>query len=471
MPNALAYLMLLIWPLIAAGLFLRLSVERAVIWSILGAYLVLPPIANFDFPLVPPLDKVSIPNLLAYLCPVVLLGLRVGFLPASPVARVLMAMFVLCPIPTMMTNTDPIFYAVGGLPGLAVNDAISTLISQVITLLPFVLARRFLATEAAQQEIARALLIAGLAYSIPMLIEIRMSPQINVWVYGFFQHDFIQMMRQGGYRPIVFLPHGLWVAFFAFMATIAAIALWRHGPAARRGAYLIGAGYLWLMLFLCKSAAALIYSVALGPVVALAGARLQIRIAVALALVALLFPFLRGADLVPAKAMVAMASSFSEDRADSLAFRFGNEDKLLTLARQRPWFGWGGWGRSRVHDPVTGEDISTTDGRWIILIGAYGWFGYVAEFGLLAWPILLVARRAGRRGIAEISPWLGPLVLILGANMIDMLPNATLIPFTWLLAGAILGHAEALARGPVPAGPDPAGPAAAATEPRRRTIL
>jgi hypothetical protein len=26
-----------------------------------------------------------------------------------------------------------------------------------------------------------------------------------------------------------------------------------------------------------------------------------------------------------------------------------------------------------------------------------------------------------------------------------MLPNATLIPFTWLMAGALLGYAEALA--------------------------
>ena len=54
MPNGLAYLMLLIWPGIAALLFRALPVERALIWSILGAYLILPPVANFDAPLVPP---------------------------------------------------------------------------------------------------------------------------------------------------------------------------------------------------------------------------------------------------------------------------------------------------------------------------------------------------------------------------------------------------------------------------------
>ena len=38
------------------------------------------------------------------------------------------------------------------------------------------------------------------------------------------------------------------------------------------------------------------------------------------------------------------------------------------------------------------------------------------------------------------------LVLILAVNMLDMLPNATLIPFTWLIAGAILGYAEDMRR-------------------------
>lgn len=30
--------------------------------------------------------------------------------------------------------------------------------------------------------------------------------------------------------------------------------------------------------------------------------------------------------------------------------------------------------------------------------------------------------------------------------MVDLVPNATLVPFTWLLAGAVLGYGEALVR-------------------------
>ena len=63
MPNGFAYLMLMIWPLVSLVLFRTLKLERALIWSILGGYLFLPPLAEFNLPFVPSMDKVSIPNL------------------------------------------------------------------------------------------------------------------------------------------------------------------------------------------------------------------------------------------------------------------------------------------------------------------------------------------------------------------------------------------------------------------------
>ena len=42
----------------------------------------------------------------------------------------------------------------------------------------------------------------------------------------------------------------------------------------------------------------------------------------------------------------------------------------------------------------------------------------------------------------EISPYVSCISLILGATMIDMLLNDTLVPITWMCAGAILGYAE-----------------------------
>jgi hypothetical protein len=469
MPNALSFLALLGWPLVTSALFRSLSLERAVIWSILGGYLLLPPLVAFDFPMIPPLDKFSIATLSAYIACVVLLGQRIPLLPTSPVGRALMGLFVVSPAVTVLTNQDPIFFPMTTVPGLRLHDSIAAVVGQTIAILPYFIARRVLVTEAAQREILTALVVAGLVYSAPMLMEVRLSPQLNTWVYGFFQHDFVQMMRYGGFRPIVFLPHGLWAAFFALMTLTAAVTLARHGPATGRTFYLGASGYLMMLLVLCKSAAVLVYAGVLVPVIWVLSIRQQIRIATVLAMIVVLFPLLRGADLVPVDWIVEQAASIDQERADSLRFRLDNEDALLARAAERPLFGWGSWGRNHVHDPFTGEITSTTDGRWIAAIGSLGWGGYIVEFGLLALPLLMLARASAARGAQVLSPYCGCLCLLLAFNMVDLLPNATLVPFTWLMAGSLLGYAEALATGTasVPAGPRPE------TAPRApdRTIL
>lgn len=59
-----------------------------------------------------------------------------------------------------------------------------------------------------------------------MLYEVRLSPQLHRIFYGYFPHSFAQQVRGGGFRPVVFLQHGLWVAFFAMMMTVVTFALW-----------------------------------------------------------------------------------------------------------------------------------------------------------------------------------------------------------------------------------------------------
>lgn len=444
MPNSFAYLVLGAWPAFAVMLYRLLPFERALIWSILGPYLLLPPKTAFDLPMVPALDKVSIPNLVALVCCVLLCGRRLKFRPDSPVATLLLILFLVSPFATVMTNSEPAVFGSFVIPGLRVYDAAAAVANQVIFLLPFFLARQFLATEKAQREILFALMVAGLLYSVPMLIEVRLSPQLNTWIYGFFQHSFEQMMRQGGFRPIVFLEHGLWVAFFAMTSLIAAAALWRMSKAGKRIPTFLAAVYLAIVLVLCKSLGSLIYAILLAPLVVLGGRQLQMRIAALLAVLAVAYPLLRGANLVPVEWLVTQAESIEVDRALSLDFRLQNEAVLLDRASEKPLFGWGSWGRNQLYDPndPSGKMLTVTDGRWIIVIGSYGWVGYIAEFGLMAFSILLLHRRAGRSAAGASSPYAGVLSLLLAINMVDLIPNATLIPFTWLLAGALLGHAE-----------------------------
>ncbi|MDO9526790.1 MAG: hypothetical protein Q7J57_14835 [Gemmobacter sp.] len=446
MPNALAFLALLIWPIVVVVLFRRMPIERALIWSILGGYLFLPPVVAIDLPAVPPIDKMSIPALSAYLVCTLMLGHKVPLLPQSITGRALFALFIVAPIGTALTNPEWIMVPFHPpLSGLTLYDSLSIMALQAFVLMTWALARRFLATAAAMRELLIALVVGGLIYSIPMLIEIRLSPQMNVWIYGYFQHSFEQMMRNGGFRPIVFLAHGLWVAFFAMTALLAALALARHEPPKDRKRLLVAAAYLGVLLVLCKSVGSLIYGVALAPVVLVAAQRNMIILAAAMAVFALAYPMLRIGGYIPVDWLLEQAGRISPDRQQSLQFRFDNEALLLEHALKKPWFGWGGYERNLLHDDITGRVNTISDGRWVIIFGIFGWTGFIAEFGIQALPLLLLLREVRVLKPAAIAAPLGALALIHGVNMIDMLPNGTLTPLTWLIAGALLGHAEALA--------------------------
>jgi len=455
MPNTIAYLALLSWPLCCLILFRRTSIERAIIWSILGGYLLLPPVANFNFPLIPPLDKTSIPNISAFLICLVVAHQKIELWPTSRVSRLLMIGFVFGAISTVLTNTEPtvfevlpnsapIIYKTWELPGLKLRDVISALGNQVIVILPFLLARQFLGSAKGMRDILLALVLAGMAYSLPALLEIRLSPQVNTWVYGFFQHEFLQTIRAGGFRPLVFLQHPLWLAFFVVSTVLAAAALAKGTEKTIQIRFLLAMLYLGGLLYLCKSMASLAYGLGLAPLVLFAGARLQVMVAVAFALIATIYPLLRGMDLIPVGAILDWATSVNPIRAESLAYRFENETQLLARASEKPWLGWGGWGRNLILDSDTGEILTIPDGRWIIVFGTYGWLGYVCEFGLLAMPVLMLGRAGFRKSASPLSRYAAAMALILGINMVDMLLNAALTPLTWLIAGAAMGHAESL---------------------------
>lgn len=429
--------------MIALFLYRTRPVAEATLWTIVGAFLLLPVRTTIKFEMIPALDKTSLPNLVALLgC--VMAGRRLRLFDGFGRAEILIVMVLASPFITSALNTDPIL--LGGIlrPGVGYYDAGSATISQFIFFLPFVLGRQMLRSSEDAIFLLRALAVAGLLYSLPMLFEVRMSPQLHTWIYGYFPHSFLQQIRDSGFRPVVFIGHGLGVALFAMMTAVAAAALWRlREPVLRLPA---GAAtvYLGAVLTLCKSLGSFVYGVVAVPLVRLAAPRLQLRIAVGLVAIALLYPMLRAADLFPTTTIVGWARNVSDDRADSLKFRFDQEQQLLDRAWERATFGWGRYGRNRIFDEDSGNDVSVTDGRWIIAMGQFGIFGFLAEFGLLALPVFRAASALKyARSEREAVP-LAALALLLAFNVVDLLPNSLLSPVTWLMAGALLGRAEAL---------------------------
>jgi hypothetical protein len=446
-------------------MFRSMSAQRAVIWSILGGYMFLPPLAEFDLPLVPDMDKFAIASLSAFALAIFYLKDRVPLWPRFWPARLLMLGFVLGAIPTVLTNSepmifqimagsDPIVFETGRLPGLRWIDIGSVLSNQLIVLAPFLLGRFYLGNEPGMRELLWALMIAGLIYSLPALFEVRFSPQLNIWIYGFFQHDFVQMMRAGGFRPIVFMPHGLWIALFFLCTLAAAAALTRVCDGEMRRKMLLVTLYLAVVLLLCKSMASILYAIVLLPVILFASTRQMILLACLFAMFAVAYPILRQGSMIPLEAILAKAEAINPDRAQSLGYRFNNEEQLLDRAREKWAFGWGGWGRNLVREIETGEILTIPDGRWILTFGAFGWLGYLSEMGLLAMPLILLLWYGRKASGNVLSPLVGALAIILGITMVDMLLNDTLVPFVWLIAGAALGYAEGL-RGAPQAVPEP----------------
>ncbi|RBI82689.1 hypothetical protein DRV85_18365 [Rhodosalinus halophilus] len=442
MPNPLAQLMLVLWPVVTILLFRKLQPDRALIWSMLAAYLILPPPpAGFDFPLIPPMTKSSIPAMAAIIAVVALVERERSLLPESPLGRLLIAVFVLSPFATSFTNGELVIWGDTVLPGLDMKDAVSMSVRQFFHLVPFLLARWLLVGSESHRALLVALVAGTLVYTAPMLIELRMSPQMNIWIYGYFQHSFDQMVRYGGYRPIVFLQHALWAAFLTMSAAVAAVGLVKYEPRrSLRALWLLSSIWLLVMLVLSKSYAPLLYGLLIVPMVLLMSTRMQLTVAAVVALLAVSYPMLKGAQMIPTETILAAAERIGPDRANSLEFRFDNEAVLQERAQEKPLFGWGSWGRNHVFDD-SGRQLTISDGRWIITLGVYGWVGFLAEFWLIALPILMIWREAFRTG-APVSPYAGPLALLLAINLVDMIPNATLTPLTWLIAGTLWGMAE-----------------------------
>ena len=173
--------------------------------------------------------------------------------------------------------------------------------------------------------------------------------------------------------------------------------------------------------------------------------RFQMRIALVLVSVALLYPFLRTFDAFPTHAVLEVSGATDESRAESLKFRFDQESLLLERASQRFLFGWGRYGRNRIYSVdyrgVAG-DTSVTDGRWIITLGQFGLIGFLGEFGLLAISVFRAAKALKFAESFRDSLLLSALALIVAINVVDLLPNSALSPWTWLLAGSLLGRSE-----------------------------
>lgn len=440
-PNIVAYLSLAVFPLFAFAVCALVRPAIACTVVILTAQMFLPHDVAFDAPVIPALDKDVIPPLSALIgClivrPRVFAGARIG-----RGYDLFLVVLVLGTIATTLTNKDPLPYGPVTLQGHTLYDAISDATKMILYWwIPFFLGRTVFNSERDLKTLFVALAVAGIVYSLFMFVEMRLSPQFNRWIYGFHQSEFQQTIREGGYRPKVFMRHGLNVALFMLVTLMATVSLARTRTSVLGLPGWVVAAYLGVVLVLAKSAGAIVFAIVVLPLLVLLRARRQAQIAAGLALVIFSYPLARAMGWVPVESIIQFfRSTFGEERAFSLAWRLNAEQDVLGRATERIAFGWGGYARPFIHSPTTGENLTVIDGYWAIVFGTRGLVGYLALFGLFLLPVWRLRKRLRELPTKHVRILAACLALVLVVYTADLIPNSSIDPYLTFLIGALVG--------------------------------
>jgi O-antigen ligase len=343
-----------------------------------------------------------------------------------------MVLWCLCPIPTSLDNN------------LGLYDGLSGVIQQTVSWgFPYLAGRLYFSDREGLRELAIGLFIGGLVYIPFCLFEIRMSPQLHTWVYGFHQHAFSQTHRFGGWRPTVFLQHGLVVGMWMSMAALVGLWLWLCGSLKRLFGIHMGvlAGALLATAVLCKSVGALVL-MAFGVAVlfGIKGMRRPTPFLVLL-VVPLAYASVRMTGLWDARELGEIARHIDAGRSQSLRYRLDAEETFIRHALQKPVFGWGGWGRNRPANFNPEITDYATDGLWILALGVNGLVGLTAFFASLMVPVWF-AYRNRRPGTDWLQPDDAPvsaLAAVSALYLIDCLPNAMVNPIYISAVGGLAG--------------------------------
>jgi hypothetical protein len=467
LPAAVA---LLLWIPFSVAVFAFAKPHKAVAFLLVAAILFLPELEFFDVKLLPNLNKktvacawVFIPAL--FWCTAKLKRASIGAVP-----WLLFGLMAVVDMGRAVTNQDPLVLGHNTIiPPVLLHTGLTFMMEDfLLVFVPFFLGAALFNERDTLRDLMKAFVVGGLAYLPLVVFELRASPQLHAWVYGYHQHSWLQVLRDGAYRPMVFMHHGLALALFLATTSLLGFGLARAREKLRGFSVFPSAALLGVVLALSHSLGALVFLVALVPLVWLTSPRMQLRIAVLLAALVMFYPMLRAYDLFPTKMLVNWARSISEDRAGSIAFRFFNEDLALKRAFERPIFGWGGFDRIFVFDKATGEEISTLDGAWLITYCASGVLGFFSRFGLLTYPIWRAYRRVRRVPHKSDQILLAALGLTTAMVSLDLLPNGMFTYFPHLLAGVLLGASREMSRresAPLPARASEPAPAARRVRP------
>lgn len=379
-----AQLALIAWLPIVFYFFSRYPPRTAVMVSFLGGLMFLPQEwrSGFSLPVIPDYKGMTAT------CYAILLALAVydsDRLSSLKLGWTDMPMVLWCISPFLSSMSN----GLGAYDGF--NESLTTI---AIWGLPYFLGRLYFTNLDALKELAIGVLKGVLIY-VPLCIwEGRMSPRLHLQIYGYWAHPsgLLQAIRYGGYRPNVFMQHGLMVGHWVMTGTLIGIWLWQAGLIKEVWGKPMKT-LVWVMLFtvVWNRSTGAYGLMLLGLLILFVAKHLRTSLPVLLVIFIISYYLYAGVTGTFAGDEIVqwVSDNINPDRAQSLEFRFDNEELLAEKARERTMFGWAGWGRNRVYDyDWKGDlvDISVTDSLWIIAFGTRGAFGLATVTASLLLP-------------------------------------------------------------------------------------
>jgi hypothetical protein len=435
MRHPFADLVTLAWIPCSLVLFTFMRPRKAVLTSYLIAWLFLPMKAGLVIRILPDIDKSTAASVGVLLGAMIfdahrLFSFRFRWFDIP--------IFAYCTIPFMAAMTNKLGYWEG----------LSAVIDQTTIFgIPYYLGRVYFNDWEGFRELAVAIFIGGVIYIPFCLFEIRMSPQLHRLVYGYHQHSIAQTYRMGGFRPMVFMQHGLAVGFWMTAASL--IGVWLMVTGAMKNVLgipmIIVIPVMLVTPVLCKSLAGMAFlfvGIAALFWVKFTKWALPLYLLIALAPT---YMILRASGVVDGTTIIEVATQlFGEERAQSLATRINSENRMAERALQRPWFGYGrfdpnsrrpGWMPT---DPQTGKRTAIPDGLWTLTMGVNGVTALIALTAGILLPAALVRYRIPPKWWSH--PMAAPAVscaILLTLHMTDDLLNAMINPLFICIMGGL----------------------------------
>ena len=432
-PNFVAALVMFLWIPFVFWIFKSFPARRAIVITFIAGALFLPEV-QLTIPGFPDYTKFSAASYAVLIFTILfdiqrIKQFRFGWLDVPII------IWCVCPLISSLTND------------LGLYDGLSSVLEQIMIWgIPFFLGRIYLNDTEGLHQLAVGIFAGGVTYIPLALFEMRMSPNLHNWIYGGHPHgDFIQTVRAGGFRPQVFMGHGLILSFWMMISLLTGIWLWKTKALDKvfNMPMSMVVPVFFLTFCLLRSTGAQI-SMAIGLAVIFASTFFRSRIFI-YSIVFCILSYLFISALTESsidKTIIDFISNYvPPERVGSLQFRFDNESVLAEKARLRMLFGWGGNGRNLIFSE-TGHQLTVVDSTWIITFGSAGLLGLFSLFSTFLLPVLGVVTTKcppklwNRPAFAAV----GALTMVLLLFCIESLVNAPRLPPVTLVCGALTGY-------------------------------